>query len=420
MMKRGLKLFITIAASAVALQGAAQTTKVFKGQGPIRGVSTVSRPVQRQWKGVFSQKGDDVFFRNDFQGGRLNGMVKLNDTLYTALITSENTPVNSSPWYAFKVWAGTTKVITLKLTYQQGSRHRYPPKISEDGKLWTAVEPGDVKKVFEEDSLPGEYQFKLKVGKDTTWIAAQELFTSKHANAWLDELRKKPKSSSEIIGYSRLGKPLTVVKMGNPKSKKRILVIGRQHPPEVTGQYAMKAFVETLNAGTALSDKFLKEYLVYVIPLMNPDGVDNGNWRHNDGGIDLNRDWDAFNQPESSAVRDFLKKEIADRGNQLIFSIDFHSTQDDIYYRVDPKMKGNMPNLISDWLTKTQEQIPGYVPNVKSLYNGGGTFTAFSYFFKQYGTESLVYEIGDNTPRDFIKHKGEISAEILMNLLLNK
>jgi len=159
---------------------------------------------------------------------------------------------------------------------------------------------------------------------------------------------------------------------------------------------------------------------VYVIPLMNPDGVDNGNWRHNDGGIDLNRDWDAFNQPESSAVRDFLKKEIADRGNQLIFSIDFHSTQDDIYYRVDPKMTGNMPNLISDWLTKTQEQIPGYVPNVKSLYNGGGTFTAFSYFFKQYGTESLVYEIGDNTPRDFIKHKGEISAEILMNLLLNK
>lgn len=419
-MNKQSKLYITLVVSALALPGMAQTTRVFKGQGAIKGVSTLSRPVQRQWKGIFSQKGDDVFFRNDFQGARLNGMVKLNDTLYTALITSENTPVNGSPWYAFKVWAGKTKEITIKLTYQQGSRHRYPPKLSKDGNVWTSVEPADAKKIFEEDSLPGEYQFKLKVGRDTTWVAAQELFTSKHASLWLNELKKKPKSSTEIIGYSRLGKPLTVVRMGNPSSKKRMLVIGRQHPPEVTGQYAMKAFVETLNSGTALSAKFLDDYLVYVIPLMNPDGVDDGNWRHNDGGIDLNRDWDAFIQPESSAVRDFLKKEITDKGNQLIFSIDFHSTQDDIYYRVDPKMKGNMPNLISDWLTKTQEQIPGYVPNVKALYSGGGTFTAFSYFFKQYGTESLVYEIGDNTPRDFIKHKGEVSAEILMNLLLNK
>ena len=408
---------IYIAALLLGNVAVAQNKTGFKGQGPIRGVSTVSRPVLRQWKGIFLQKGDDVYFSNDFEGGRLNGMLKVNDTLYTALISPENVPINGSPWYAFKVWAAKEKNITISLTYLQG-RHRYPAKISRDGLSWSSLETAGAKKDFELDSVPQNYEFKLKVGKDTTWVAAQELFTSKHVSGWVAELSHQPNTTALQIGTSTLGKPLTVLKIGNPASKKRILIYGRQHPPEVTGHYAMTAFVQTLISDAKLSKKFLKEYLVYIVPLMNPDGVDEGNWRHNTGGVDLNRDWDAFNQPESSAVRYFLKKEISDQGNKLVFAIDFHSTYDDIYYRVDPKLKSDNPDLISSWLRKTQEQIPGYVPNVKSLYSGGPTYTAFSYLFKQYGAESLVYEIGDKTPRDFIKHKGEVSANLLMDLLL--
>ena len=42
--------------------------------------------------------------------------------------------------------------------------------------------------------------------------------------------------------------------------------------------------------------------MVIVYPLMNPDGVDEGHWRHNTGGIDLNRDWAHYNQPETRQV----------------------------------------------------------------------------------------------------------------------
>ncbi len=412
-----LEFYTTLLLSGFCLASTAQT-KVFKGQGPIRGVSTLNRPVQRQWKGVFHQQNDDVFFSNDFQGGRLNGLAKVNDTLYTALITSENTPINSSPWYAFKVWSAAAKDITLRLTYQQGAKHRYPPKISKDGRSWTALQTQDHKMGFEQDSLPAEFQFKLKPGPDTTWVAAQELFTSSHTDEWLRQLSKHPTALEEEIGTTALGRPLTLLKIGNAKSKKRILIMGRQHPPEVTGQYALKAFTEAIVSSGPLSKRFLEQYQVYIIPLMNPDGVDAGHWRHNNGGIDLNRDWDAFNQPETRAVRDFLKKEVRDNNNDLVFSIDFHSTMDDIYYIVDPKLEGNHPGLIAKWLKRTQERIPGYVPNVKALYSAPPTYTAFSYFFKEYGTESLVYEIGDQTPRDFIKHKGEVSATILMELLL--
>jgi len=39
------------------------------------------------------------------------------------------------------------------------------------------------------------------------------------------------------------------------------------------------------------------------------------------------------------------------------------------------------------------------------------------WFFKQFGAEGIVYEIGDSTPRDFIKRKGEVSAVSMMDIL---
>lgn len=62
-----------------------------------------------------------------------------------------------------------------------------------------------------------------------------------------------------------------------------MMVIGRLHPPEVTGQFALQAFVESLCMDSETAKKFRKEYTVYVVPMMNPDGVDNGHWRHNTG-----------------------------------------------------------------------------------------------------------------------------------------
>ena len=195
------------------------------------------------------------------------------------------------------------------------------------------------------------------------------------------------------------------------------MVISRQHPPEVTGYLAMKPFVETMASDSKLARKFRKKFTIYVVPLMNPDGVDNGHWRHNKGGIDLNRDWSNFNQPETRAVKRFMeKKESA--GSKFYFGIDFHSTWDDIYYTVDPKLKGNMPGLVTGWLEAVQKALPGYEPNIKPNDQLVPTAVSRNYFFMEHGAEALVFEIGDNTPREFIREKGRISADKLMELML--
>ena len=401
-------------------------TKKYQGQAPIKIVPTTSLPIQKQWKGNFTFDDSDVVFSNNFEGARLNGVLKENDTTFTALITSENTPINMSPWYAFKVWSKSPKTIHVMLTYQDPVKHRYFPKLSSDEINWkpidslnyTEFEKGNAD--FGVGSLPLKVSLRLQIGSKPLWIAGQELQTSKHVKQWMDTIAQYKHVKQHIIGKSKQGRDMMALTIGKEKCKNMIMVISRQHPPEVTGYLAMKSFVETISGDSELAKNFRKKFTVYVVPLMNPDGVDNGHWRHNAGGIDLNRDWSNFNQPETQAVRKFMRERKESTHGKFYFGIDFHSTWDDIYYTVDPKLKGNMSDLVTDWLDALKQEIPNYEPNVKPSGDMVPTAISRNYFFIEYGAESLVFEVGDNTPRLFLKEKGKISANELMKLMLEK
>src|SRR3546814_1987601 len=76
-------------------------------------------------------------------------------------------------------------------------------------------------------------------------------------------------------------------------------------------------FVDELAADSPLARDFRERTLVIVLPLLNPDGVVEGNWRGNINGQDLNRDWGPFTQSETRAVRDLLERELDDDGRRL-------------------------------------------------------------------------------------------------------
>ena len=85
------------------------------------------------------------------------------------------------------------------------------------------------------------------------------------------------------IGETNLGRPIWVLDItkGSPKDKPLLLFFTRQHPPEVTGYFAFKSFVEELINNNPVAELFLNKYRVLAFPLVNPDGVDLGHWRHN-------------------------------------------------------------------------------------------------------------------------------------------
>ena len=400
-----------------------KTSEQWGGQAPIRIVPTNTLPIQKQQIGVFDL-GQGVYASNDFVGARLNGIARADDGRLLALITPENTPINPSPWYAFKLWAEEEQEVSLKLSYLNGSFHRYYPKLSRDGKSWQplASEHFTAGELIDNESpgeLPKDATLKLSIGPDTLWVSAQELSTSLDAAVWIEELATNSYVTSSVIGESREGRPLHLMKIGESDDQRMIFVLSRQHPPEVTGYLAMQAFVETIASDDPIAARFRQAFNTYVVPMANPDGVDNGHWRHNAGGIDLNRDWENVNQPEVAAIQQFLQDKVEESGGTIFFGVDFHSTWEDIYYTIDPDQKGNWPGLVPQMINAMATEL-GLDPNIRPHTIDSITINSSRYFFSEFGAESLTYEIGDNTPRDLVKRKGAVSALKLMELLLSR
>ncbi|GAB5554053.1 MAG: M14-type cytosolic carboxypeptidase [Saprospiraceae bacterium] len=396
--------------------------KKWEGQGPINVVKTNTLPIQRQYVSTFDL-GEGIYASNDFTGARLNGIVLSGDTLITALITSENTPINPSPWYAFKLWSTQKRDVQLKLTYQSGAFHRYHPKISSDGLNWERLDESRLELGQVDTSrfrpLAQEVTLSLSIGPDTLWLSAQELKTSSHNAAWIDDLDDKRYVSALEIGKSREGRSIQALKIGKSNDKKMIFVLSRQHPPEVTGYLAMQSFVEQIAGDSKTAKAFRRKFNTYVVPMANPDGVDNGHWRHNTGGIDLNRDWANRNQPEVAAIQQFMKNKVAEKDGKFYFGVDFHSTWEDIYYTVDPTLDGNSPGLVPKMIEQMAAEIPGLDPNIRPG-KPGPMITSYRFLFFEMGAEALTYEIGDDTPRDLLQQKGAVSAQKLMELLLER
>ncbi len=373
-------------------------------------VDTTTKPIVYQKKQVYSC--GDLSASNDFPTARLNSFVQENDSTFTARIWPENFPINPSPWYAFKLWSKNEREVYINLDYSNGAKHRYTPKLSADGDKWTPLDASLLTHGVDSTRV----QLKLTTSKDTLWVAAQEIEDHRRVGQWVKQLSKNSLVTNTTAGKSALGRDLyhLNITQGAVDNKPTILIISRQHPPEVTGFLCMKAFVETIVEEGA-TNGFLSQYRVMVYPLMNPDGVDLGHYRHNTGGVDLNRDWSKYHQPEIKQVTNHMVRETVTHNNDVVLGLDFHSTFHDVYYTPDATVKRKIPEFTKVWLEKIR-----LATGLERINEAPGPIsrpTSSGWFNQQFGATGITYEIGDDTPRDFIKKKGVESARAMMQLL---
>lgn len=371
---------------------------------------TTDKPIFIQTYGLFGAAG--VWVRNDFEGGRLNRFQRLSDSTFVAHIKAENMPINNSAWYAFKIWAESARRIELTLSYEGGD-HRYVPKLSRDGRAWQPIDST----FYAHDTSNGQATLTLDLGPDTLWVAAQELLTSSYFAAWSDSLAKQPWVRKSTTGLAKFGSPLLQLEIGEAANPPAIvLVVSRQHPPEVTGSIAAIAFLEAIADTTALARAFRQQCTVLALPLLNPDGVDFGHWRHNLAGIDLNRDWLAFNQPETQSMREVFLPFRDHPTSRVYFGIDFHSTQQDVFYTVTKSYKTFPEQFCDRWLARIAELLPDYVINEEP--SGTENPTSKSWFHETFGVDAVTYEVGDESPRAQIRRNARAAAQAMMELLL--
>ena len=318
--------------------------------------------------------------------------------------------INPSPWFAIRK-SEHSKSIKLELDYKN-YKHRYYPKLSKDKKKWTKIDEIFISKkeggkIVIIDFLPSNQK---------EYVASQELVTDFWYNEWYNELESSGRVKREIIGFSVLRNPIPMFFAEKNTNNPYILILGRQHPPEVTGAFAMKGFINQLLTVNSLTDSFLDRYNILFVPLMNPDGVMNGFWRYNANKKDLNRDWGNFTQPETDAV---YKKLTKLSNKKLVLFIDFHSTFKNIFYISDVLEDSSMKYFLRDWLGDSRDslsEINYSYEIINSLNKDNGV--SKNYIYNKYKIPSVTYEVSDNENRNIIQQSSSVLATNLMKLLL--
>jgi len=318
--------------------------------------------------------------------------------------------INPSPWFAIRK-SEHSKSIKLELDYKN-YKHRYYPKLSKDKKKWTKIDEifiskKDGGKIVIIDFLPSNQK---------EYVASQELITDFWYDEWYNELESSGRVKREIIGFSVLRNPIPMFFAEKNTNNPYILILGRQHPPEVTGAFAMKGFINQLLTVNSLTDSFLDRYNILFVPLMNPDGVMNGFWRYNANKKDLNRDWGNFTQPETDAV---YKKLTKLSNKKLVLFIDFHSTFKNIFYISDVLEDSSMKHFLRDWLGDSRDslsEINYSYEIINSLNKDNGV--SKNYIYNKYKIPSVTYEVSDNENRNIIQQSSSVLATNLMKLLL--
>ena len=359
---------------------------------------------------VCEQAGVKVL--TDFQGGNINGCEFSSNGQLTISVVPESEPINSSPWYAFRLLADATTDVAIVLDYGN-YKHRYTPDFSIDGVNWQTY--AAAKLDLNKDKSRAGFSLTIPQGKSVV-IAAQPLLTSSHYATWLESLKEEYGVAVSSAGQSVEGRPLW--RATTPAKKHTLLLLGRQHPPETTGALALISFAERLFEDDALATRFRNEVGLLLYPLINPDGVDKGYWRHNVQGKDLNREWGPFSQPENRIIDTDVAQWLERHDSQLIKAIDFHSTRYDVFYTQPDQSASTMPDLLGDWLAQFEREMRSQFDGFdirRQVSENPQVNAAKHYFFTQYGISSTTLEIGDETDRGFIKAYGRAAAESFMS-----
>ena len=360
----------------------------------------------------FESSTHEVSIASDFPGGRIDELVEVNPARFDVVIRPEIEPINDSAWYAFKVAAADEREVEVTLRYDGGS-HRYQPKISRDRRHWEPAEH----LIVARHPAGREVTMRIPVGPKPTWVAGQELYGDREVDAWAKQLRSRDDVTGREIGRSVQDRPLRKLEIADPAADPRrvVFILSRQHPPEVTGTIGMMDFVNRLVSDDEVAKDYRENFRTVVIPVANPDGVAKGYWRANANGVDLNRDWLRFEQPETRAIRDEILRHRSG-GTPYVF-IDFHSTYEEVFY-TPPRDTPLFPRgFTTRWVTSMNRSIDGFDMLRDDTHNAHRS-TSKAWVARELGIQAITYEFGDETDRDQIKQIASVSATEFMRLLL--
>lgn len=337
----------------------------------------------------------------DFDGAPAHACAVTGERAFSLLVTPEHAPpINPSPWYAFRYTAAGDAPVEVTLHYLAG-KHRYVPRLAAQG-TWQALAA--------QVSADGR-SARITLPPGTGVVSAQELIAPAQSAQALARWSAAAGAPVFTLGATHDGRAIEAIRLGRKDAPRLVILLGRQHPPEVTGAIAMEAFVDALAARAGA----LGDVQVLVVPMLNPDGAVRGHWRANRGAVDLNRDWGEFTQPETRSVKAWL--DALPSGVRPVLMVDFHSTARNLFYVQGDEASSAQQRFLAAWLGGKEEAFAGFPFTLEPRNANPGSGTAKNWFHAAYAIPAYTYEVSDDADRAATRAAAKALAEALPEAL---
>ena len=217
------------------------------------------------------------------------------------------------------------------------------PVYSYYGRKWYRFDEDDILEQFSEDPHLYNYTIFKKFKRPFVTIARYYPYDTLRLNKLEKRLSFKPYFRSMQIGQTEMGRPLKmfiITDFSVPNNKKKAIWIhARTHPSETGSSFVLEGLMEyILKKKTVDEIKIdLKKLVFYIVPMLNLDGVAEGNARVTPyTSKDLERQWFFHNQTNKRIISDSAALEVRvinntinrliDEGNNFILALNLHST----------------------------------------------------------------------------------------------
>jgi len=114
-----------------------------------------------------------------------------------------------------------------------------------------------------------------------------------------------------------------------------VFLTARVHPGESNASWIMQGMIDFLTSDLAEAVQLRERFIFKVIPMLNPDGVINGNYRTSLAGVDLNRKWnnpDVAKHPTIYHTKELIRRVKKNWHVALIIDIHGHSRKQGAFF----------------------------------------------------------------------------------------
>jgi hypothetical protein len=293
-----------------------------------------------------SVKDETLGFESRFESGNLGMVFKRGEYEYDLFLSPDYKTDKQIGWFFFRVY-NTRKERTYRFNicnlfksdtmFNSGSKILcYSEKVGQFMYRGNNIVsyPNLIKRPNYTTYSTLTFTMTFPEDNDSFFIMNSIPYTYSRLNSFLDFLETQeaflPNFERALLCETALGNKsplLTIGSKNSAKPKKAVLIDGRQHPGEPLGSFVVESLILQILAPGVVGDVLRDNYVFYICPMLNPDGVLMGNQRYNSQCLDLNRIWKEPTKEKSPTIFAIkrLAKDIKDEFKDVALFLDIHA-----------------------------------------------------------------------------------------------